>query len=80
MIEIDLFITAVFFHVDNFCKENPLPPQPGPKPSLKESEAITLLIFSQWARFRSERDFYQAFSKLEGCSAQFLHLDESPVG
>ena len=48
MIEIDLLITALFFHVDNFCKENPLPLQPGPKPSLTESEAITLLIFSQW--------------------------------
>ncbi len=59
MVEIDLFITALFFHVDNFCKENPLPPQPGPNPSLNPSEAITLLIFSQWARFRGERDFYR---------------------
>ncbi len=59
MIEIDLFITAVFFHVDNFCRENPPPLRPGPNPSLNESEAITLLIFSQWSRFRSERDFYR---------------------
>ena len=59
MIEIDLFITAIFFHVDNFCKAHPLPSQPGPKPSLNASEAMTLLIFSQWARFRSERDFYR---------------------
>ena len=59
MIKIDLFITAIFFHVDNFCKKNPLPPQPGPEPNLDASEAITLLIFGQWARFRSERDFYR---------------------
>ena len=59
MIEIDLFITAIFFHVDNFCRENPLPLRPGPNPSLNGSEAITLLIFSQWSRFRSERDFYR---------------------
>ncbi len=59
MIEIDLFITALFFHADNFCIEHPLGPQPGPNRSLTASEAITLLIFSQWARFRSERDFYR---------------------
>jgi len=32
---------------------------PGPKASLTESEVITLIIFSQWARVRSERDFYR---------------------
>ena len=32
---------------------------PCPKASLTESEVITLVIFSQWASFRSERDFYR---------------------
>lgn len=59
MVDIDLFITALFFLVDNFCIQNPISPKPGPNPSLNASEAITLLIFSQWARFRSEQDFYR---------------------
>jgi len=59
MVDIDLFITALFFLVDNYCKQHPVPPKPGPNPSLTASEAITLLIFSQWARFRSEQDFYR---------------------
>ena len=59
MVEIDLFITALFTIVDDFCMKHPLPPQPGRNPRLTESEAITLLLFSQWARFRGERDFYR---------------------
>ena len=38
-------------------------PTPGPKASLTESEVITLAVFSQWARFRSERDFYRYASQ-----------------
>lgn len=65
MVDIDLFITAVFFLVDNFFKGDPLPPQPGPDCKFTASEAITLLIFSQWGRFLSERDFYRfAYKKL----------------
>lgn len=59
MVDIDLFVTAVFFLVDNFCKGHPLPSKPGPDWKLTASEAITLLLFSQWARFRSEQDFYR---------------------
>lgn len=59
MVDIDLFITALFFLADEFCKQHPLPPKPGPDWDLRPSEAITLLIFSQWARFRSESDFYR---------------------
>ena len=59
MIDIELFVTAVFFHVDNFCKEYPIKPKPGPNPSLNASEAITLLVFSQWGRFSCEEDFYR---------------------
>lgn len=59
MVDIDLYITALFFLVDNFFKEHTLPPKPGPNWKLTASEAITLLLFSQWGRFRGERDFYR---------------------
>lgn len=59
MIDIDLFVTAVFFFADNFCKEHPLKPRPGPEWKLTASEAITLLLFSQWGRFSCEQDFYR---------------------
>ena len=32
---------------------------PRPRAPLTWSEVVTLVIFSQWARFRSERDFYR---------------------
>ena len=39
---------------------NPSPgAPPGPRASLTGSEVVTLVIFSQWGRFRSERDFYR---------------------
>ena len=74
MMDIDLFITAVFFFVDNFCKEHPLKPRPGPEWKLNASEAITLLLFSQWGRFSCERDFYQALEKLEQRDAEKFFL------
>jgi len=76
MIDIDLFITAVFVLVDDFFKGDPLPPQPGPDCKLTASEAITLLLFSQWSRFRSERDFYRfAYKKLRSA---FPNLPSRP--
>lgn len=33
--------------------------RPGPKASLTRSEVVTLVIFGQWYRFRSQRDFYR---------------------
>ena len=60
MVDTDTFLTALYVMADDFCKSQ-FPPgcTPGPKASLTESEVITLVIFSQWARFRSERDFYR---------------------
>jgi hypothetical protein len=55
----EIFIIFLFVLVDDFFRNNPIPPKPGPEWSLKPSEAVTLLIFSQWARFRSEQDFYR---------------------
>ena len=59
MIDIEDFITTLFVLADDFCEEKPSPSKPGPDCKFTESEAITLLIFSQWGRFRSERDFYR---------------------
>ena len=60
MVDTDTFLTALYVMADDFCKSQ-FPPGciPGPKASLTESEVITLVIFSQWASFRSERDFYR---------------------
>ena len=67
MIDIDDFITTLFVLVDDFCEEEPSPPKPGPDCKFSESEAMTLLIFSQWSRFLSERDFYRfAYKELRG--------------
>ena len=58
MVDTDTFLTVLHVMADDFCKLQPQHrPTPGPKASLTESEVITLVIFGQWARFRSERDF-----------------------
>ena len=66
MADADTFLTVLYVMVDDFCKLQSLPGRtPGPKASLTRSEVVTLIIFSQWARFRSERDFYRyAVSRL----------------
>ena len=67
MIDIEDFITPLFVLVDDFCYGDPPLPKPGPNCNFTESEAITLLIFSQWSRFRSEREFYRfAYKELRG--------------
>ena len=65
--DVDTFLTILYVTVDDFCKYQSLPePTPGPKASLSVSEVITLVIFSQWGRFRSERDFYRYAAKRLG--------------
>ena len=60
MVDTDTFLTVLYVTADGFCKRQPQQRRtPGPKASLTESEVITLIIFSQWARVRSERDFYR---------------------
>ena len=60
MVDTDTFLTVLYVMADDFCQRQPRQrPAPGPEASLTESEVITLVIFSQWARFRSERDFYR---------------------
>ena len=61
MIDVDTFVTTLYVIADDFCKEN-LPLEKmrcGPKSSLTRSEVVTLSIFSQFWKFRSERDFYR---------------------
>lgn len=53
----DTFLTALYVAVDELLP--PPPPQPGPAAGLAPSEIVTLALFSQWDRFRSERDFYR---------------------
>jgi hypothetical protein len=59
MVDLETCLTALFTLVDDFCQAHPPSPRPGPQWKLSPSEAIPLLLFAQWARFRSERDFYR---------------------
>lgn len=64
MVCTDTFLTAVYVLVDDFCKQNPPTPHEqtlwatGRKRSLSRAEVVTLSIFGQWSRFRSEREFW----------------------
>ena len=54
------FLLELYVMVDDFCQQHVEPQvRPGPSASLSRSEVVTLGLFSQWQRFRSERDFYR---------------------
>lgn len=59
VMDIELFLTSLYVLVDDFLECYSLPFTRGPAWQLSASEAITLLLFGQWAHFRSERDFYR---------------------
>ena len=60
MLDVDTFLTALYVMVDDFRHSRPPDkPRPGPDASLSPSEVVTLAIFSRFARFASERDFYR---------------------
>ena len=59
MLDVDTFLTILYVTVDDFGKNMPLPPRPGPASALSPSEVITLALFSQWRQFESERAFYR---------------------
>jgi len=60
MVDTDTFLTTLYVMVDDFCKsELSLEKEPGPEAALSKSEVLTLSIFSQWSRFRNQRDFYR---------------------
>jgi hypothetical protein len=60
MLDTDTFVTSLYVAVDDFCQSHLLPAvAPGLHPALTRSEVVTLALFSQWAPFASERDFYR---------------------
>src|SRR5215469_14719000 len=59
MLDVDTFLTRLSVTVDDFGKNLPLPPRPGPASALSPSEVITLALLSQWRQFESERAFYR---------------------
>jgi len=68
MVDIERFITALYVLASDCLRKKPLSIRRGPTGKLTNSEAITLLIFSQWSRFRSEKHFYRFAEK------QLIHL------
>jgi hypothetical protein len=64
MVDADTFLSILYVMADDFCKSQlPKETSPGPKASLSRSEVVTLAIFGQWDRFRSERAFYRYAKK-----------------
>ena len=61
MVTTDTFLTTLYVMVDDFCKDELEPERnkPGQQASLSRSEVVTLAVYGQWGRFRSERDFYR---------------------
>jgi hypothetical protein len=68
MYDVDTFLTILYVTVDDFGKNAPLPPRPGPAAALSPSEVITLALFSQWRQFPSERAFYR-YAQRHLCAA-----------
>lgn len=63
MLSPDTFLITLYVFVDEFCKARPglvasCTGSRGKDRALSVSEVLTLSIFSQWVRFRTERGFY----------------------
>jgi Transposase DDE domain len=60
MADPETLLIEVYVQIDDLVGTTVLlpPRRSGPPPKLTPVETITLGIFSQWSRFRSERDFY----------------------
>ena len=68
MLDRDTFLTALYVFIDDYVHTHPTARRPGPAPHLSPSEVLTLLVFSCWRRFASERNFYRyARRELLGC-------------
>lgn len=64
MLDLDTFLTTLYVMADDFCKSYlGKKTSPGPSPSLEAAEVITLAIWQQHWRFRSEKDFYRYVQK-----------------
>jgi hypothetical protein len=59
--DLDSFLVSLYVLVDDWWQErHPYSPRkPGRPALLSDPEVITLAIFAQWPRFRSERDFWR---------------------
>lgn len=58
MLNLNTFLTTLYVLVDDVIKsQSPRPAHAGRRPSLTESEVVTLVITAQWKRFPSERAF-----------------------
>jgi hypothetical protein len=79
MLDQDTFLTTLYVTIDDFCKEklDVEEKTTGPKQTLSRSEVICLALFGQWARFRSERDFWRfANAKLGHLFPKLPHLSQ----
>jgi len=59
--DLDSFLVSLYVLVDEWWKLNHAsePPKIGRPALLSDPEVLTLAIFAQWPRFRSERDFWR---------------------
>ncbi len=59
--ELETLLVSLYVLVDDWWQRTrpTAPRRPGRPPLLSPSEVLTLAIFSQWPRFRSERDFFR---------------------
>jgi hypothetical protein len=59
--DLDSFLVSLYVLVDDWWQErHPYSPRkPGRPALLSDPEVLTLAIFAQWPRFRSERDFWR---------------------
>jgi hypothetical protein len=68
MLDRDTFLSALYVFIDDFVQTQAPVSRPGPAPALSVSEVLTLLVFAQWRRFASTRDFYRyAQDELRRC-------------
>jgi hypothetical protein len=61
MLDLDSFLVSLYVLVEDWWKLDHAsqPPKTGRPALLSDPEVITLAIFAQWPRFRSERDFWR---------------------
>jgi len=59
VLDLETILVELYVLVDDFCQALPPVARPGPAPALCQSEAVTLAVFGQWARFPSEAAFHR---------------------
>ena len=59
--DLDSLLTALYFLIDQWWNgtHSRKTSRAGRPPLISDSEILTLAIFAQWHRFRSERDFWR---------------------